>query len=131
NEVSQSITIDQVTDELNRISQLDGILDSYFENNILNDLNNKLDYNEPEDLLEINITEAGSFIKKTEISYIINNPKSNISQESVNDEFKEKIFRNNRSYDIFLMLELRKSCEAFSHSDHPRRIRTHITVNLD
>ena len=72
-EVLQNITIDQVADELNRISQLDTILDNYFENHTSDDLNNELNYNEPEDLLEINITEAESFIKKTEIDYIINN----------------------------------------------------------
>ena len=130
-EVLQNITIDQVADELNRISQLDTILDNYFENHTSDDLNNELNYNEPEDLLEINITEAESFIKKTEIDYIINNPRSNISQESVDYEPEEKIFRDNGSCDVFLMLELRESHKAFSRSDRPRGIRTQIAVNLN
>ena len=75
-------TIDQAADELNRISQLDDNLDNYFHDN----LNSKLDDERDEpNLLEINTAEAESFIKKTEINYIIENPESNISQELEED----------------------------------------------
>ena len=36
-EVSQNISVDQVADELNRISQLENVLDDYFENNDIPD----------------------------------------------------------------------------------------------
>ena len=105
------------------------ILDNYFENHTSDDLNNELNYNEPEDLLEINITEAESFIKKTEINYIIENPESNISQEQeLEEDNEEKLFRNDGSCDISLILELRKSHEAFSRSDRPRGIRNQIVI---
>src|SRR5687767_14488081 len=76
--LSQNITIDQVAEELSRISQLDNILDSYFKNNnTSNNLNSELDYEEES---EINIAKIA--IKETEINYIINNSKSNTLQES-------------------------------------------------
>ena len=86
-----------------------------------------------QNLLEINTAEAERFIKKTEISYIIENQKLNILQEldnnnEVNEKNEEKIFRNDGSCDISLILELRKSHEAFSRSDRPCRIRTQITI---
>ncbi|CAG8559243.1 8267_t:CDS:2 [Funneliformis mosseae] len=49
----------------------------------------------------------------------------------LNHEPEEKIFGKNGSCDIFLMLELRRSHEAFSHSDYPCRIQIQITVNLN
>ena len=76
--------------------------------------------------LEINTAEAESFIKETEINYIIENPESNISQESEDNE--EKIFRNDGSCDISLILELRKSHDAFSRSDRPHGIQTQIVI---
>ena len=116
-------TIDQAADELNRISQLDDNLDNYFHDDLNSKLDNKCD--EP-NLLEINTAEAESFIKKTEINYIIENPESKISQELEDNE--EKIFRNDGSCDISLILELRKSHDAFSRSDRPRGIRTQIVI---
>ena len=101
-EVLQNITIDQVADELNRISQLENVLDDYFENNDIPDnLSSELNQEYSEDLLEINTAGANNFIMKTEISYIINNPRSNISQESVDYEPEEKIFRDDGSCDVF------------------------------
>jgi hypothetical protein len=46
----------------------------------------------------------------------------------VNKEDEEKIFRNDGNCDISLMLELRKSYEAFSRSDCPRGIRSQVTI---
>ncbi|UZO29193.1 uncharacterized protein OCT59_022679 [Rhizophagus irregularis] len=125
--VPQNITIDQVADELNRISQLENVFDDYFENNDISD-NSRHEYSE--DLLEINTADADNFIMKTEINYIINNPKTTVLQE-LNHEPEEKIFEKEGSCDIFLMLELRRSHEAFSRSDHPRGIQTRISVNLN
>ena len=123
-EVSQNITIDQVVDELNRISQLENVLDDYFENNDIPDnLSSELNQEYLEDLLEINTADADNFIMKTEINYIINNPKTTVLQE-LNHEPEEKIFEKEGSCDIFLMLELRRSHEAFSRSDRPRGIQT-------
>jgi hypothetical protein len=117
-EVSQNISINQVADELNRISQLENVLDDYFENNDIPD-NSRHKYSE--DLLEINTANTDNFIMKTEINYIINNPKTTVLQE-LNHEPEEKIFEKDGSCDIFLMLELQRSHEAFSRSDHPRGI---------
>lgn len=125
--VPQNITIDQVADELNRISQLENVFDDYFENNDISD-NSRHEYSE--DLLEINTADADNFIMKTEINYIINNPKTTVLQE-LNHEPEEKIFEKEGSCDIFLMLELRRSHEAFSRSDRPRGIQTRISVNLN
>jgi hypothetical protein len=95
-------------------------------------LNSESDHEyESEDLFEINTAEAESFIKQTEINYIINNPESNISQESEDNETEEKIFRNDGGCDIFLILELRKSHEAFSRPDLPRGIQTRTAINLN
>ncbi|CAB4381524.1 unnamed protein product [Rhizophagus irregularis] len=127
NKISQNITIDQVADELNRISQLENIFDNYFENNNISD-NSHHEYSE--DLLEINTADADNFIMKTEINYIINNPKTTVLQE-LNHEPEEKIFEKEGSCDIFLMLELQRSHKAFSCSDHPRGIQTRIIVNLN
>jgi len=121
---SQIQTIDQAADELNRISQLDDNLDNYFHN-ILDDLNSKLnDERDEPNSLEINTAEVKSFIKKTEINYIIENPESNILQGLEKDN-EEKIFRNDGSCDISL---LRKSHEAFSRSDRSRGIRNQIVI---
>ncbi len=121
------VTLDQAADELNRISQLDDNLDNYFHN-ISDDLNSELDNEcDKPNSLEINIAKAESFIKKTEINYIIENPESNISQELEEDN-EEKIFKNDGSCDISLILKLRKSHEAFSRSDRPRGIRTQIVI---
>ncbi|GBB98477.1 hypothetical protein RclHR1_03240002 [Rhizophagus clarus] len=125
--VSQNITIDQIADELNRISQLENVLDGYFENN---DISDNSCHEHSEDLLEINTADADNFIMKTEINYIINNPKTSVLQE-LNHEPEEKIFEKDGSCDIFLMLELQRSHEAFSRSDRPRGIQTRITVNLN
>lgn len=123
--ISQNVIIEQVADELNRVSQLDNLLDNYFD--VSDDLNSELNHDdESEDLLKI----SENFTEKTEINYIINNPKSNISGES-NYEQEEKIFRNDGSCDIFLILELRKFHEAFSRSDRPRGIKNRIAINLD
>lgn len=126
-EVSQDITIDQVADELNRISQLENVLDDYFKNNDIPD-NSRHEYSE--NLLEINTADADNFIMKTEINYIINNPKTTFLQE-LNHEPEEKIFGKDGSCNISLMLELQRSHEAFSHSDRPHRIQIRITVNLN
>ncbi|CAG8687013.1 1865_t:CDS:2, partial [Dentiscutata heterogama] len=117
-EVFQTLTIDQIAEELNRVSQLEDILDKHFVNtDISEDLNSKLDQEfEPEDLLEINISGVESFINKSEINYIISNSRLNILQE-LNYKHEEKIFRNNGSCDISLILELQKSYEAFSFTD--------------
>lgn len=123
-EVSQNITINQVAGELNRISQLENVLDDYFE---IPD-NSRHEYSE--DLLEINTADADNFIMKTEINYIINNPKTTVLQE-LNHEPEEKIFEKDGNCNIFLMLELRRSHEAFSRSDRPRGIQTRVTVNLN
>ncbi|CAG8827109.1 27746_t:CDS:2, partial [Gigaspora margarita] len=123
-------TIDQAVDELKRTSQLDDILDVYFENNNTSeDLNDELNHEFVQDLLEVNITEVENFIEKTEINYINNNSYSKASQE-LDYKYKEKIFRDNGSCDIFLMLELRKSHEAFSCSDRSHRIQTQ-SINLN
>ena len=131
--ISQILTIDQAADELNRISQLDNILDNYFENNentknhniFDSELDNECD--EP-NLLEINTAEVESFIKEMEINYIIRNQELNISQESEKEDYEEKIFKNDGSCNISLILELRRSHEAFSRSDRPRGIRTPIVI---
>ncbi|CAB5392243.1 unnamed protein product [Rhizophagus irregularis] len=109
------------------ISQLENIFDNYFENNNISD-NSHHEYSE--DLLEINTADADNFIMKTEINYIINNPKTTVLQE-LNHEPEEKIFEKEGSCDIFLMLELQRSHKAFSCSDHPRGIQTRIIVNLN
>ncbi|KAF0538301.1 hypothetical protein F8M41_007985 [Gigaspora margarita] len=95
----------------------------------MQDLNDELNHEFVQDLLEVNITEVENFIEKTEINYINNNSYSKASQE-LDYEYEEKIFRDNGSCDIFLMLELRKSHEAFSRSDRPHRIQTH-SINLN
>ena len=125
--VPQNITIDQVADEMNRISQLENVLDDYFENNDIS-VNSRHEY--LEDLLEINTADADNFIMKTEINYIINNLKTTVLQE-LNHEPEEKIFEMDGSCNIFLMLELQRSHEAFSRSDRSRGIQTRITVNLN
>ena len=112
---------------MNRISQLENVLDDYFENNDIS-VNSHHEY--LEDLLEINTTDADNFIMKTEINYIINNLKTTVLQK-LNHEPEEKIFEMDGSCDIFLMLELRRSHEAFSRSNRPREIQTQITVNLN
>lgn len=135
-EILQNLTtINQIAEELNRISQLDDDLDNYFKKNIIlkdsdSELNEENYGDNSEDLLEINTVDAENFIKKTEINYIINNSKSNISEE-LDYEYEDKIFRNDGSCDISLMLKLQKSHEAFSHSDRPRGIQTRIIRNLN
>jgi len=135
-EILQNLTtINQIAEELNRISQLDDDLDNYFKKNIIlkdsdSELNEENYGDNSEDLLEINTVDAKNFIKKTEINYIINNSKSNISEE-LDYEYEDKIFRNDGSCDISLMLKLQKFYEAFSYSDHSYGIQTRIIRNLN
>ncbi|CAG8683763.1 3468_t:CDS:2, partial [Dentiscutata erythropus] len=114
--IFQIQTINQAADELKRISQLDDALNICFEINnddTSKDLNNELNYEFVQDLLEVNITVVENFIEKTEINYINNNSYSKVLQE-LDYKYEEKIFRDNGSCDIFLILELQKSYEAFS-----------------
>ncbi|CAG8745743.1 19486_t:CDS:10, partial [Dentiscutata erythropus] len=125
-EIFQIQTIDQAADKLKRISQLDDAFNICFG---INNDDTSENLNEfVQDLLEVNITEVENFIEKTEINYINNNSYSKVSQE-LDYEYEEKIFRDNGSCDIFLMLELQKSHEAFSHFDCPHRIQTQA-INL-
>ncbi|CAG8649117.1 16749_t:CDS:2, partial [Cetraspora pellucida] len=116
-EVFQTLTIDQIAKKLNRVSQLEDILDKHFVNtDISEDLNSELDQEfEPEDLLEITISGVKSFINKSEINYIISNSQLNILQK-LNYEHEEKIFRNDRS--------------SFSRSDHLYRTQA-IELNQE
>src|SRR6266498_3456136 len=135
NDNNSQLKNDEILQKLNKISQLDDHLNNYFKKNIIlkdsdSELNKENYGDNSEDLLEINTVDAENFIKKTEINYIINNSKSNISEE-LDYEYEDKIFRNDGSCDISLMLKLRKSHEAFSHSDRPRGIQTRIIRNLN
>jgi len=70
-EILQNLTtINQIAEELNRISQLDDDLDNYFKKNIIlkdsdSELNEKNYGDNSEDLLKINTIDIKNFIKKT------------------------------------------------------------------
>lgn len=124
--------IDNAASEVVRLSKLDENLRIFDTIRSNDDDEGNSEGSESENENE-NITIDDSrlnFIKATEIHYLLENNRPTFINSS-EKELEEEIFRKNNSPDVYQILNIRRSHDAYSRSDRIRGIRQQPGINLN
>ena len=127
----QICRFENAASEIIRLSKLDEtlneILGEGYENDENNEENETDENNDECDNERENLNSE--FIKSTEIQYILEN-NGPINIRLPDNEPEETIFRKDGTIDVYQILSIRKSHEAYSNSDRIRGINQRPGVNL-
>jgi hypothetical protein len=124
---------ENATLEVTRLSKLDETLneilgEKHNEDIEMDNENNESESNNGNESENL----SSEFIKSTEIRYILeNNNPTNIELPDNGNEPEELIFRGDDTIDVYQILSIRRSHEAYSNSDRVRGINQKPGVNLE